>query len=451
MQSGKSRQKKGAEDRESEKRAPIRSASLERALEADGGSNRELSERAGLSFRAMAEARGGIDAEALQGPRKRLGVASSMTRLAICLELDPADVLSELGIDPSDAAIRRQIERAREASSLSNYGDDKVLRAVRARMSSANPGPVVDIVQWAPFSFGGKSGASVAVSLARSVLGSLDPEWDREANVRPASSFVDAQERLLADDGDRPDLLLGLYDIPWRRQLSVEVIPLPGLRVRVAGLCTRKIKWTDLLAGRGNLPHAFVVEGDMGARLLNGPADYPRDRLKTLSTFNPKEIAERIQRAIERGVPPDGLLFVADGPLASAVSDSLTGLIDCGALELVDPESRWAPTVKFGFAITDESPRFASLLQTAIQEDLFGRLLPRTVYLYLSLLKSDYYKQIRLDLEEIERTASIGARGFVELALNFDSEFADDLKMAAVNGLHYIQAVEDALEEGKQA
>lgn len=415
----------------------LTSATLTNALRADGGSNRELSERAGISFRAMAEARNGFDPDELRGTRKRRGVASSMTRLAICLGVDPADVLRDLNIDPTDVRIRKQIKTARDASALRGDKDDRVMSAVRARMNSSTPGPIVGIVPWKPFSGGG---ASVARLLARSVLGSLNPEWNREVNLREESNFVAAQERLLSNDPDRPDVLLGLYDLPWRRQGFVDVVPLPGLRVAIGGLCTRPITWPDLLAGAGDLPHALVIEGDIGDRILRGPADYPEVRLiASLKTFDPDEIARRIRRELDQLSAPGGFLFVADGPLVRSVYDSLSvdDLPDDRKPKMVDP--RWAPTVRFGFAITHDSERFKGLLEAAITEDLFSRVLPRTVNLYLDLLKSDNTKQLRLDLADIESEVPGAAQRFVDLALEFGRDSESLLNKTALDGKDSIE------------
>src|SRR5262249_18267194 len=90
-------------------------------------------------------------------------------------------------------------------------------------------------------------------------------------------SFGQAEIRLLSDEPGTPECLIGLYDLPWRRRGDVEVIPLPGLYVRLGALCTRDIRWQDIIAGWSKeLPHALVVEGDVGDKLLSGPVDYPQ-------------------------------------------------------------------------------------------------------------------------------------------------------------------------------
>ncbi|MEQ1761060.1 MAG: hypothetical protein ABL986_22360 [Vicinamibacterales bacterium] len=388
------------------------------ALKADGGSSRDLAQRAGISFRAIAEAREGFSAQSLQSTRKQLGVVSSMTRLAIALEISPSDVLSELGIDVSDAAVQRQVERARNALLLRSYKEDPVMRAVRAReLSQPSLGPVVGIVPWSPFTDDLGRG-SFARLLARSVLGSLNSAWDRESNIRIEKDFRQAERRLLSNDPDSPHWVLGLYDLPGRRRAEIDVVQLPGLYVRVGALCTRPaLRWIDILAGTPDtpLPHAVVIEGDIGDRLLTGPIDYPEARIVTrLRLVDPVEIAARIQHYLQSEVYPDGFLFVADGPLIRAVQSELGP----SSLQIVDgdAERRWAPAMRFGFAVRHDAERFHELLSDAISADLMGRALPRTVYLYLELLKADRTKQIGIDLLELETRQRGLARRFVEIA-----------------------------------
>lgn len=415
-----------------EKTHKIESPSLKRALLADGGSNRELAERAGISFRAIAEARDGFETAELRGARKRLGVVSSMTRLATCLDVDPSQVLRELGIDISDASVRRQIERAREASLLRPSEEDPVLRAIRAReLSGGTPGPVVGIVSWSPFT-DDPGGGSFARLLARSVMGSLNPEWDREVNLKPEKNFIDAERRLLSSEPDRPDCVVGLYDLPWRRQGDVEVVPLPGLYVRVGGLCTHPISWNDILANKPGapLPHVLVIHGDVGDRLLRGPVDYPDGRLikQRLETFDPAEIATRIQEHLSTDFK-DGFLFVADGPLVRAVRAALPN----ASLHFVDGEDerRWAPVVRFGFAVPHDASRFVALLNDAISGDLLGRALPRTVQLYLRLLDLDLTNQIGFDPADLDRRELGLAARFVEIAKKLDTDAKNILSKAA--------------------
>lgn len=415
-----------------------KSATLTRALAEDGGSNRELAERAGVSFRAIAEARNGLESGWMGTKRKRLGVVSSMTRLATSLKLPPGDVLQELGIDVSDAAVQRQMARARKEflqRNLEEDEEDPVMRAISAReiassRSTFGPGPIVGVVQWKPFSAEDAGRGSVAKLLARSILGSLNPAWDREANIRPEKSFMDAERRLLSNDSDKPDCLIGLYDLPWRRRQGVDVVALPGLYVALGGLSTRPLGWREILASRDDtLPHALVVEGDIGDRLLSGPVDYPGGRLITprLKTREISKVAERIQRELSNP-PPNGLLFVADGPLVSEVRELLD---DSVVTEIEDPE--WAPVVPFGFAVRHEAGRFKELIKEALSEDLLGRAFPRTVHLYFALLRNDRACKIRLDLAELGSQVRGGASKFIELADALEPGWKGLLERAVVD------------------
>lgn len=394
----------------------IESDTLAAALKRDGGSNRELADRAGISFRAIAEARGGFDPDELAGARKRLGVVSSMTRLATCLGLDPSVILTELKIDASDATVKRQIERTQEASLLRPTDEDPVLKVVRARAKTNNAGPVIGLVNWKPFANDLGGGSSFAKLIARSVLGSLNPEWDKDSNITLEKDFMNAEVRLLSEDSDKPDVLFGLYDLPWRHEGAVAVVPLPGLCVPVGALLcapkgARKLNWIDVLANKPGefLPQALVVKGDIGDRLL-GAVDYPGGQIRQLEQSDPKTIAAHLETLNK----DSRFLFVADGPLVTAVEEHLTS----GRITRINDEL--APVVRFGFAVAEDAPKFAALLRATISNDLFGRALPHTVWLYLCLLASDQQHQIRFDLADLERQELGLADRFVTVACAFD-------------------------------
>lgn len=430
----------------------LTSETLTHALKAHGGSNRELAEEAGISFRAIAEARSGFDSNEMQGARKRLGAVSSITRLAICLNVEPNVVLKELGIDTSDATVQRHMERARDASFPSSYSDDYVLQAVKAR-ELADPkkrsGPIVGIVPWSPFSDGDGGGASVARLLARMLLGSLNPEWDRDVNVVAEASFGDAEKRLLSGDPGAPEVLTGLYDLPWRRRGDVDVVALPGLYVRVGGLCTQPISWKDILTGRKELPHALVIEGDVGDKLLSGPVDYPDARLikPRLTTQDAREISDRIKYEVTQRLQPNGLMLVADGPLVSTVQGVLESVLSGTEVRMSEvTDKEWAPVCRFGFAVRVDAKRFKELIEGAISQDLLGRVFPRTVYLYLKLLKSDRTGQVRLNLAEMRSPFHPdGDSKFLEIAKEFDP---DNYKALLTKAVMDKTALEDLLEKG---
>ena len=407
----------------------ISSETLKKALKDNGGSNREVAERAGISFRAIAEARDGYDAEDLLSPRKRMGVVSSITRLAACLGLDPSTILKELGIDVSDVSVQRQVERANEASLLRSAEEDPVLRAMRIREGTVGiSGPMISIVSWSPFN-DDPGGGSFAKLIARSVMGSLNPDWERDKNLSTEKNFVEAEKCLLSSEQNKPDCVFGLYDLPWRNQGEVEVISLPGLYVRVGALCTVGFSWNKILASTPGapLPHAMVIKGDIGDRMLRGPVDYPSGRLMLVETYDPTEIAARIEGELSKKYK-DGFMFVADGPLVMAVKAALP----CQSpffLKEVD-DRHWAPVVQFGFAVQHDATRFAALLSDAISGDLLGRALPRTVRLYLRLLENDRTNQIIFDPTDLDRHQPGLAARFIAIAMTLDNDAANTLRGA---------------------
>ena len=398
----------------------VQSPTLFDALEAHGGSIREIAEEAGVSFRGITEARNGFDPKVLRSKRKQYGVAESMTRLSTFLGVDPGTVLSELGLDPTDGAIRRHMKRAMADAPSAAAGDDYVLQRVRAREVLGSPrsvhGPLVGIIGWRPFFDGQVSGRSVAERLLRSLLGSIDPEWDRGSNFLPYDDFSRAERDLLSDSQGTPEILAGLYDLPWRQGEGISVVPFPGLHVELAGLSSTKLEWRDILTYGRSAPAALVVEGDAGSHLLNGAADYPRERLisPAIGTFDPARIAERIRREMEReNAHPSGFVFIADGPLVSAVKSHLQeqGL---DLHELGDPG--WAPSYQVGIGLRLDADRFGELIQEAFEQDLFGRVLPRTVQTYIDLLEGAPDRRIRLRLHELEDVSTGLADRFVAMA-----------------------------------
>jgi hypothetical protein len=430
--------------------AKVTSQTLLLALRAHGGSNREIAEDAGISFRAIAEARNGIDVKELQQARKRFGVVASITRLAVYLNVEASTVLDELGIDPTDPSIQRQIERAKEASSLrTHHGDDYVFQGIAARqlVDSKRKGPLVGIVPWSPFSDRHEGGESVARLLLRSVLGSLDAEWDRESNVTLEESFGEAERRLLDDEPGTPECLIGLYDLPWRRRGDVDIVPLPGLYVRVGALCSREIRWQDILAGWcQELPHALVITGDVGDKLLSGPVDYPQARLivPALATNSPLVIAETVRSHLQRQWP-NGFLLVADGPVVSTVHSLLDGM-GLSMLEVRNKE--WAPACQFGFATRAGAPRFTALLKEAVSQDLLGRVFPRTVYLYFKLLKGDRTGQIRLNLAEMKSPFHPdGPLKFLQIAQELDPDNWETILDGAVMDGYELKEIKRRLKK----
>jgi len=396
---------------------PVRSPILEKALTEHGGNNREIAEEAGVSFRSLAEARNGIDGNQLKSSRKQHGVAESMTRLSIYLDVDPEQVLREIGIDPTDPTIRRHMERARIEATPKERTQDSVLHSMRARAGDGRPGPIVGMVPWLPLFNGDLAGPSVGLALARSLLRSLDPCWGGPKNLAACESFVDAETQVLSQELGTPEIAMGLYDLPWRRSRGVDVVTLPGLSVRLGGLCTRQIGWRDiLLAEHGEKPPwALVINGDAGSKLLSGAVLYPRLLDPPLTSFDVEEAADRIRREVlKKPKDPSGFLFVADGPFVSQVANFLPDLVEVKPLFPIIDKRDTAPSYKFGVGVPVDAERFRFLIGEAISKDLLGRVFPKLVDLYLRLLGADRDGHVRLDISELD--GDRGAR-FLELAL----------------------------------
>lgn len=412
-----------------------------KALADHGGSNREIAEGAAVSFRSLAEARNGFPPEQLKSSRKQLGVAESMTRLSTFLRVEPEAVLQELGIDPADPTVRRHLKRVRAESVPPDRVEDSVLHRIRTRAltEGKSPSPIVGLVHWEPFFDGQITGRTMGGHIAQALLGSLNPKWSGSENLKCCENFVVAEEQLLSDEPATPDVVLGLYDLPWRRGEGVDVIALPGLSVRLGGLSTRKeLGWGDvLLAAERDTPSppfALVIEGDAGSKLISGPVVYPKNRLlKPLQTFDPVKIAERIKRDVDQyRDKPQGFVFVADGPLVSQVMAELpdVGVAADTLHQLQDVQS--APSYRFGLGVPADARRFRLLLEDAISQDLFGRVLPKTVALYLRLLGDDQHGRLTLDISELCRFGARRDVRFVELAFQ-QAVQADEVEPVGVS------------------
>ena len=416
---------------------PIRSHTLGKALQAHGGSIREIAEEAGVSFRGITEARNGFEPKVLQSKRKQYGLAESMTRLSSYLGVDPATVLDELGIDPADPAIRRHMKRAMAEVPTAASGDDYVLQRVHARevlgtARSVN-GPFAGIIAWRPFFDGQISGRSVAERLVRCLLGSIDPGWDRGKNFLPYLDFSRAEEDLMSDSEGTPEILVGLYDLPWRQSEGILVVPFPGLHVELAGLSSAAVGWRTILSHGGEAgappPSLLVIEGDAGEHLLRGAADYPQSWIvdPPLRTANAGSIAERIHRELgQEGKYPSGFAFIADGPLVSTVKAHLQELgVDLKELD----QPGWAPSYRVGIGLRLDSQRFGRLVEEAFEQDLFGRVLPRTVQAYIDLIRGAPDRRVRLRLHELDELAAGLADRFLATASELDGRSEEEMRV----------------------
>lgn len=362
------------------------SSTLTRALIDNGATNRVIAQGAGVSNRAVVEARHGVDLEKVTR-RKRQGVARSFTRLSIFFRLDPSIVLRELHLDPDAPELRVQINRARSDAFAPIPFGDHTLSVIQAREENK---PRVGIVNWDPFASKDTDNWSFATAITRGVLGAINPDW-RSVQTVPYDDFSEAEELLFEDDARGLDVVVGLYDIPWRLlNEGVEVVTLPGLAMQLAGIAVGlqnvpapEVGWLDVLSGGGRLPHALAIFGDAGSILLRGAADYPEGLLgPDIKSRDPEKIARRLQYELETGEL--GIILIADGTLVSAT----TGILkDAGVTVREIGDAKRAPQYRFGFGVRTDSPIFRDLLKDALKQELFGRALPRTVLLYSRLIE----------------------------------------------------------------
>lgn len=382
------------------------SPTMAQAIVDSGLTNRELADKAKVSFKTLAEVRNGF--ADLESSKRRSGAARSLTRLATALGEDVSTVLREVGLDPSDPTIGRSIKLAEVArtTGLDDVDGDPILSFIR---HDPKKPPRTAIITNPPIHPVGHTLPSIADALFRGILGSLDHRWSSAAEPTRFEQFADAEIAMQKHDSVAPHLCMGLYDLPARHHAGIDLVPIPGLSIKIGGLTNKEnLNWVQLMTqfrDPRSAPHVLCIEGDVGERWINGPVTYPHSYiLPPLKESSLEAIEERFATEFEKarnGQYLGGLVFVADGPLIARFHAIQRFGEKFPGFRLIKAQE--APSWRFGIGLTGDAPEFKRRLENAIREDLLGTTFARTVSLYCQLLLDDFDETIRLDLSELER------------------------------------------------
>ena len=369
-------------------------------------SQADLADAVGVSTKTLSEARKGWEKRDLT-PRKRVGLAESLTRLSLYFQLDPETVMGEVGIW-NDPGVRAKSLATVEEELVSTSGQgvaaegDRALTDIQVRGRLANkPGIVkLGILAWEPFHLRGAAMDSFAHQYCRSLVQAVNPEWIVEAkeyfnlvaSLKALTGRGTANGR--ATRAPEVDLVFGLYDLVPREAQGLEFVPAPGLSVRAGAVWIgRELSWLEILSpsSEADRPFAVVVRAEAGYVTLAGACSYPQKSLLVLNSVEPDEVVEAMSEIIEDkwetlGIP---VCFVADSFTVKDVwkrlDEEVAGRVDCGLVE--EGREEWAPRYQVGIGVRADSRRFKRLLWRATQIDLFGTSVPHTARLYWDLLR----------------------------------------------------------------
>jgi hypothetical protein len=372
-------------------------------------SQADVAEAVGVSTKTLAEVTKGWHSDALSG-RKRVGLAESLTRLALYFQVDPQAVLREVGIwDEPGVQAKSRATVEEEVVSTSGQGvaaeGDRALTDIQVRGRLENKSGIVKagILAWKPFHLLGGAD-SFAHRYCRSVLKAVNPDWivaieeyrNLDDSLRALTGIYSGTRRGGGFAGGAPevDMVFGLYDLVSREAQGLEFVPVPGLSVRAGAIWIgREVSWFDLLSppSESYRPFAVVVRAEAGYLTLAGACDYPLKSLQVLDSIDPDDIVDALLHIVhdkwEKSRIP--VCFVADSFSVEDVTVRLEhqlhqnvtyGLVQQGMHE-------WAPRYQLGVGVRADSERFKRLLLRATQINLFGSSIPHTARLYWDLLR----------------------------------------------------------------
>ena len=364
----------------------------------------------GVSTKTLSEVRKGWKKRDLT-PRKRVGLAQSLTRLSLYFQLKPETVMTEVGIwDKPGVEAKSRATVEKEVVSTSGQGGaaerDRALTDIQVRGRLQNKPGIVNlgILPWEPFHRRGEVD-SFAQGYCRSLVQAVNPEWI--VQVEDRFNLAESLEALTGRRGangratraPNVDLVFGLYDLVPREAQGLVFVPTPGLSVRAGAVWIgEKLSWFEILSPSSGdkRPFAVVVRAEAGYLTLAGACSYPQKSLHVLDSVEPDEVVEAM---LDKRKTLSRVCFVADSFTAEDVMKRLDkevgGRVRSGLVE--DGLEDWAPRYQVGLGVRADSSRFEKLLRRATQIDLFSTSVPHTARLYWSLLKP-YRDEDRIQL-----------------------------------------------------
>ena len=355
----------------------------------------------GVSTKTLSEVRKGWKKRDLT-PRKRVGLAESLTRLSLYFQLRPEKVMTEVGIWDKPG-VQAKSRATVEAEVVSTSGRDVAAKGdraltdiqVRGRLDNQPDGIVkLGILAWEPFHWRG-SRNSFAELYCRSLIQAVNPEWLVE--VKEYYNLADPLKALTgrpeagggAARAPEVDLVFGLYDLVPREAQGLRFVPVPGLSVRAGAVWIgEELSWFEILspASDDERPFAIVVRAEAGHLTLAGACGYTEASLRILNSVEPDKVVEAM---LEEQKTRRRVCFVADSFTATAVrnrlDEEMPPRVKIGLVG--DKSNEWAPQYQVGLGVRADSSRFRALLLRATQMDLFGTSVPHAAHLYWRLLK----------------------------------------------------------------
>lgn len=338
--------------------------------------------------------------------RQLRGAVETLTRLSKFVGLDPKSVCKAYGIHIDWKDVDRWIASASVKSAMPLAEGSPVLTRIRERARFA-----FGILAWKPFteSWERMSGdvptglqesnvqqeitKTWAYRYMRGLLGAVNPHFEK-GPTKVFRTIAGALDAVLTRNPEKQcDAVFGIYDTPFRRQLGLKFIHLPGLGVPLGAVeISSPVKsipmtWNDIVHPSELQPlKALVIDDEAGHLFLKGICSYdenPSVQLRSSLADSPKEIAqfcisESANRAGRR------VLFIADRLTCNAVREELkrVGTVTSHFVG----HSRLTPVYRVGIAIRADDQQWAELLESTQTEEVFRNAHQFTADAYFDLL-----------------------------------------------------------------
>ena len=390
----------------------------------------EIAKAAKVSTRALAKAKAGWSPSTeLRTRRQKVGVAETVTRLAVYLGIRPDEALRELGI-MGDDAVAAAISRAARDAARPQIHPDRALSDIAIRASTDPQGsPVVKagILAWEPFHRAGEE-SSFGRQYLEALLRSVNPNWRIEYHDLET---IDEAINALVSPPVKCDLIFGLYDLPYRRQEGLDFVPIPGISVSLGAIVSEQLSsfdWPSLLYQTANTPLAMVMKEEAGYHILVGSSGYANNNLLIQDHHSLHDLASDLLKQWSYFEASRGrsVCLVADAFSCRGVLEEISHLLTHSPPNLDQPAPRfrllerdtaWTPAFELGVALRADSTRFKSLLNFATRQSLFHHGLLRTAGLYLDLFEQTDSSDLIFQPSHLEAMGEFSLKQFRDASI----------------------------------
>ena len=196
------------------------------------------------------------------------------------------------------------------------------------------------------------------------------------------------------------DLGVGITETVHRRYLGLTFVPIPGISMRLGTICLRGKEsqreiphWRNaILPGRMKDRYFLVTKGDVAHDYLAGQCGITHDEIIVRSAARPGEIGKILLE--ETGARPDQwVIFVGGDDVCGLIADSLEatrGFRKRYSIEDLPGAEEECPRYPVGIALRTGTGHWASLLESARDDELLGGSARRTAHLYASLMIASF-------------------------------------------------------------